>query len=1260
MNLRRRLYATNIRSTKRRVASATQLARLVSVLALLSVAARPASAQVNVLTQHNDIARTGANTNETILTPANVNQTTFGKLFSNTVDGYVYAQPLYYANLTMGAGTAQAGTVHNVFFIATENDSVYAFDADSNGGANASPLWQASLIDSAHGAGSGETPMPNGDVMTTDIVPQIGITGTPVIDPTTNTMYVVAKSTIAGTTFFQRLHALDITTGKEKFGGPVALAAQVKGNGNGSVGDLLKFDPMWENNRPGLLLLNGIVYIGFASHGDNGPWHGWLLAYNAATLQQTSVFCTTPNGQGSGIWQGGAGLAADVPDPVNHPFGRMFVSTGNGTYDATTPYTNGMDFGDDDLGFDLTNGVFTIQDSFTPSNQANLSSTDQDLGSGGPVLLPDQTGAHPHELVQVGKSGKIYVVDRDSMGGYSTTSENIVQEISGQLQGGIWGMPAYWNGNIYFWGRNDNLRAFSVTAGKLSAQGTSVGPEENTFSTPTPAVSSNGATNGIVWALEADTFSSSDPAILRAYDATNVATEFYNSSQNSSRDAAPPAVKFTVPTIANGKVYVGGVKKVSVYGLLSGVNTVATPAISPASQSFTGTVTVTISDSTTGATIHYTTDGSTPTPSSTTYTGPITVNTTETITAIATATGFLTSQPASATFTLTTQTLMPTFNPSAGAYATPQSVALTDASPASKIYYTTNGSTPATSVTGATALYSTPIAVGLGTTTINAIAVATGLSPSPMASSTYAINVPPDIDFSLGFSASTSLMTFNGSTGLDDTRLQLTSGLANQAGSAFFNTPLNIQNFTTDFTIQLSNPAGDGMTFTIQGVGPKALGPSGGGLGYGPALPGATDPASILKSIAIKFDLFSNDGEGANSTGLYTNGESPSTVADSIDLTPSGINLHSGTTMAVHLAYDGANLTMTMTGGANATFTHTWPVNLPTTVGGTTAYVGFTGATGGSTSSQKVETWTFTSNISPTGGVATPMISPAPGTYNTPVMVTLTDSTPNSSIYYTTDGSAPTTTSNAYTSAFQIAKTSTVNAFATANGLAASTVATAAYTITTADFSLKSSSASLTVAQGGQATTTITVAPPTGGSFGSAVNLSCTVAGSVPLPTCSLSPASVTPGSQPATSTLTVSAPASAMLVPASAPGSVFAAWEAAAARFRYARSPNVRSPGAGLRNVRSVVALLLSVLLLALFGMMIVPMRRFAPRRYAWLAVLILALWQTSCGGGGSSSTPTAPETVSQTYTVTVTGVSQMNGSVTIQHDATVTVTVP
>ncbi len=1246
-----RTGACNAGLTQLRLGFGFGLARILSLLALLCAVHQPAFAQVNVTMQHNDIGRTGSNTNETILTPANVNKTTFGKLFSNTVDGYVYAQPLYVANVTLGAGTAQAGTTHNVFFVATQNDSVYAFDADSNGGANASPLWQASLVDAGHGAGAGETPMPNGNVMTNDIVPQVGVTGTPVIDPTTNTMYVVAKSSISNTTFIQRLHALDITTGKEKLGGPVLLTAQVPGTGLGSTGGVLKFDPLWENQRPALLLLNGIVYIGFAAHGDNGPWHGWLLAYNAATLQQTSVFCTSPNGQGSGIWQSGAGLAADVPDPVNHPFGRLFVTTGNGTYDATTPYKSGMDFGDDVLRFDLTNGVMTIQDAFTPFNQANLSGTDQDLGAGGPLLLGDQTGAHPHELVQVGKSETIYLVDRDNMGGYNATTDNIVQEIPGQLEGGTWGEPAYWNGNVYFWARFDDLKSYSVTAGKLSSQWTGKGPVKNSFPTPTPSVSSSGTTNGIVWALETDTFSANDPAILYAFDATNVATQFYSSSQNATRDAGPQAVKFAIPTIANGKVYVGGVKQVSVYGLLAGVNTVATPAISPAGQSFTGSVTVTITDSTTGSTIYYTTDGTTPTAASTKYTAPIAVTSSETVTAIATATGSLSSQPAAETYTNSTQTLMPTFTPPAGTYTTAQSVTLADASPASKIFYTTDNSAPATSATGTTKLYSASIAVGQGTTTINAIATATGLSASPVASSTYAVNVAPNINFNVGFSASGTLMTFNGSTDLDDTRLQITSGLANQAGSAFFNMPLNIQSFTTDFTIQLSNPAGDGMTFTIQGVGPTALGPSGGGLGYGPDLPANPDPspnAPIMKSIAIKFDLFSNNGEGANSTGLYTNGESPSTVVDSIDVTP--IDLHSGTTIAVHLAYDGANLTMTMTSGT-ATFTHAWPVNIPNIVGGNTAYVGFTGSTGTAVSSQKVETWEFTSNASATGGVTAPMMSPAPGTFNTPVTVTLSDTTPNSTIYYTIDGSAPTTMSTTYSAPFKLTSTATVKAFATANGLPASAVASALYTITSADFTIKPASASLTIAQGGQGTSMITVAPPAGGSFGNAIALTCAATGPAPLPTCSLSPASVTPGSQPATSTLSVSIPGSAMLLPpSSAPGSFFTALESAQLR-------NLQLSGIGY--ARWIVVALLTAVLLALFAMMTLGARRFAPRRYAWLAVvLMLALWQTSCGGGSSGSG--SGETGSQSYTVTVTGVSSTGGSVTIQHTATVTVTVP
>src|ERR1700736_752100 len=299
-----------------------------------------AQAQINVLTQHNDISRTGQNNNETILTPANVNSNTFGKLFSYSIDGQAYAQPLYVAGVTIGTGP-QAGTTHNVVFVATEHDSVYAFDADSNGGSNAAPLWKITLLDSAHGAGSGTTTVPNGDVGTDDINPEIGITATPVIDAASNTLYVVGKTKENGN-YFQRLHALDITTGAEKSGSPVTLSAQVNGNGNGSSGGVLRFDAKLENNRAGLLLLNGNVYIAFAAHGDQGPYHGWILAYDATTLRQTSAFCATPNGAASGIWMSGAGLAADT---INS--GRLFVATGNGAFSAGPPYDASMNYGDD-------------------------------------------------------------------------------------------------------------------------------------------------------------------------------------------------------------------------------------------------------------------------------------------------------------------------------------------------------------------------------------------------------------------------------------------------------------------------------------------------------------------------------------------------------------------------------------------------------------------------------------------------------------------------------------------------------------------------------------------------------------------------------------------------------------------------------------------------------------------------------------------------------------------------------------------------
>lgn len=632
----------------RRIVACNFLTALASLLFLLLFCSPAADAQTSVLTEHGDISRSGANTNESILTPANVNTSTFGKLFSQLVDGYVFAQPLYLPAVTMGAGTTQPATTHNVIFIATENDSVCAFDADTSAGANAAPLWHITLLDAAHGAAAGATTVPPTDVSNPVLGPAIGITGTPVIDPVSGTLYVVGV-TKENATYVHRLHALDITTGAEKgsFNSPVTLAASVPGNGSGSVSGTMSFDDKWELQRAGLLLLNGIVYSAYGSQNDNGPWHGWILAYNAATLHQTGVYCATPNATGSGIWMAGSGLAADVLDPVNHPYGRMFISTGNGTYDATTPYSNSMDYGDDHLRLDLTNGVLTVQDTFTPFNQANLDLNDTDTGSGGILLLPNQTvGGHAHLLVQVGKDGRIFLVDRDTMGGYcsacTTLDTNIVQELPGAILHGLWGMPAYWNGNLYFWGSEDFMRAYSFTNGLLSSSPTSISLEEVNFEGSTPTVSAQGTTNGIVWNID----SATAHFVLMAHNALNVADTLYSTTQNPSRDAGSNGLQFTVPTVINGKVYAGDQNQINVYGLLNGMQQASAPIISPFSETFNSSLQVTITDSTPGAVIYYTTNGSVPTPTSTKYTTSFAVSATTTVNAIAVATGFLQSPQA--------------------------------------------------------------------------------------------------------------------------------------------------------------------------------------------------------------------------------------------------------------------------------------------------------------------------------------------------------------------------------------------------------------------------------------------------------------------------------------------------------------------------------------------------------------------------------------------------------------------------------------
>ena len=995
----------------------------------------------NVVTQHNDIARSGANNNETILTPSNVNTSSFGRLFSQTVDAQIYAQPLYVAGVQIsGKGT------HNVVFVVTENDTIYAFDADSNGGANSTPLWKASLLLGTYGAASGASAVPEGDLSTTDITPIVGITGTPVIDPSTNTMYVIGKTKESGT-YVQRLHAIDITNGNEKLGGPVTLAASVSGNGNGSSAGTLNFDPKWENNRAALLLLNGIVYLPFAAHGDNGPWHGWMLSYNASTLQQTGAWCGSPNGIGAGIWMSGSGVAADNNNPNGtSPGGRMFIATGNGTFDAAAPYNSAMDFGDSIVRLDLNNGAMKVSDDFTPSNQGTLSNGDQDVGSGGVLLLPDQsTGGHTHQLVQLGKEGKVYLVDRDTMTGFNST-DKIVEEFFLNTSG-IWGMPAYGNNTVYMWGKNDNLKSFPLATGKLPSTATQTSTQSAGFPSPTPSISSNSGASPILWTIQTDNFGSGGQAVLRAHDATSLGTTLYNSSSNSARDNPGPSVKFVVPTIANGKVYVGTANALAFYGLLNGQQQAAAPSISPAGKTFTGTISITITDTTPNASIFYSTTGAA-TVNSTPYTGPISVSSTVTISAIASASGFLQSTAVSQTFTQQTQTLMPTFSVTPGSYSTSQTVTISDASPTPTIYYAINGpaSTSSTPFTG-----STTVTVSQSET-INAIATSPGLSTSPQASATYTIGSGTGVNFGTGFSASASTMTFNGSTGLDDTRLQLTSGLSNQAGTAWFNTPVNIQSFSTNFLFQLSNPMADGITFTIQNTGLTALGPLGGGLGYGPDTPGGT--GGIPKSVAVKFDLYSNVSEGADSTGMYTNGASPTTPA--VDMTASGLDLHSGDAMPAALVYDGTKLTLTITDGvANKTLTTNWTVNIPQIVGGNTAFIGFTGGTGGLASSQKILNWSFTSTSgTPPSSppAAAPTFSLAGGTYSGTQTVMLTDTTAGAIIFYTTDGTAPATsvsgTTKQYTTAISVGASETIKAIATASGFSASTVASATYTIT--------------------------------------------------------------------------------------------------------------------------------------------------------------------------------------------------------------------
>jgi len=870
-------------------------------------------AQVNVATYHNDNARTGQNTQETVLTPANVNSAQFGKLFTVAVDGWVYAQPLYLSNVSIGGGT------HNVAYIATEHDSLYAIDADTG-----TIYWQISLIPAG-----GATPNSVTDLNCKDMVPEHGVTGTPVIDTASGTIYMVAISKVNGT-FVQQLHAIDVSTSLEKFGGPINVSATVPGTATDGTGTTLSFNPMMQNQRPGLLLENGHVVIGWGSTCDNSPWHGWVISYNSTTLAQDGVFNTSPNGFFNGIWMGGGGLAADSS-------GNIFFATGNGSWNGTS------DYGDSIVKLGpAANGIFPVTDYFTPYNQNTLAEQDQDVASGGLVLLPTLPSGK-QLLAQMSKQGTIYLLDRNNLGQYCVNATpactgsdpQIVQETL-KATVGIWGSPAYWNGSVYWGagnddnGATDSIKAFSLNAnnsGVLSTAPISTTTNAFAFSAPTPTISANGTANGILWGLDDSAYHSTCTAgascqILYAYDASDLSKLLYASNQAASnRDVPGGAVKFATPIVANGKVYVGSQYAVSAFGLLSGA-VAASPTFSPPGGSFTATQTVVLSDTTPGATIYYTTNGTTPSANSTIYTTPLQISTTTTVEAIAVASGFSNSPVSSAVFNI--------YAPG----TTPVSAPLTTAA---NVRALGNAGSAVTSggIDGGGYVYSAAL---LG-------------SSIAWSGSTFALGTPGALD-----AVRNTVVTLPAGS-YSAVNLLATGVNGSQANQTFTVT------YTDGTTTAIKQSLSD--WFYPQSYAGESIAAT---TAYRLSATGAQDTGPCY---LYGYSFALNSAKTVKSLTLPANAN---VIVLAIDLTPSG--------------------------------------------------------------------------AAPAPTAATPILNPAAGSYTTAQTVTLSDTTPGAVIYYTTDGSTPTTSSAKYITALQISVTTTVNAIAVASGYTNSVMASGTFSIT--------------------------------------------------------------------------------------------------------------------------------------------------------------------------------------------------------------------
>jgi chitodextrinase len=502
-----------------------------------------------VLTYHNNLSRDGTNTREYALTPSNVTTSTFGKLFSCAVDAAIYAQPLWIPKVSVGGG------IHNVVLVATMKDSVYLFDADIS---PCVTYWHKQLIP------SGETYGHYTDLGSSDIFPDIGILGTPVIDPSTATIYLVSKTktTSGGTTYIQRLHALSLTDGSERANSPVAIDSSITVPGTCEGGSSIAFNAQTQNQRPGLALVGGTLYIAWASHGDSDPYHGWVISFNSSTLARINAWNATPNKLGStpycrgGIWMSGGAPAVDSSNNV-------YVMTGNGVFDAGG---GGSNYGSSYIKLTSSLGV---SDYFTPHDQLNLDGNDTDVGSGGTALLIDQTsGPVSHLMVGAGKSGTFYLLNRDNMGHFNASSDSAAVQ-TWTASGRSFSTPAFWNNKMYYFGVifgstvPGQQYTFTPSTGQFSTTPTASTPTGFGFPGATPSVSANGTSNAIVWAIDSSEYgtrnsgvATATAAILHAYDGSNIGTELWNSGQGLGNSAGN-AVKFTVPTVANGKVYIG-------------------------------------------------------------------------------------------------------------------------------------------------------------------------------------------------------------------------------------------------------------------------------------------------------------------------------------------------------------------------------------------------------------------------------------------------------------------------------------------------------------------------------------------------------------------------------------------------------------------------------------------------------------------------------------------------------------------------------